>query len=172
MHLTLAQLFQYVVFPPLHFFLYLNMFKVFSLQDAWSLVHKNPYNIINSKKNPFPYSPKDWILLLSKISYGFNYNQMHAMNMAKHRCKNYLSIKENWHQLHFLMHSFLFLFYKEVQFKHFILLGLKESKWYLYNVHFFIDLAWHHFIYWHKKNSVQLKWCKYKKNPKFSFLVL
>jgi hypothetical protein len=36
------------------------------------------------------------------------YNQMHATNMAKHKCKHYLSIKEN-HQLHLLMHSFLFL---------------------------------------------------------------
>jgi hypothetical protein len=46
------------------------------------------------KKNSlFFCSPKDWIILLSKFSYGLSYNQMHAMNMAKHRCKHYLFIK-------------------------------------------------------------------------------
>jgi hypothetical protein len=45
------------------------------------------------KNSLFPCSSKDWILLHSKISYGFEYNEMHAMNMAKHRCKLYLSIK-------------------------------------------------------------------------------
>ncbi len=36
------QLFRYAALPPLCFFPCLNMFKVSSLQDAWSLAHRDP----------------------------------------------------------------------------------------------------------------------------------
>jgi hypothetical protein len=52
---------------------------------------------------------------------------MHVTNMAKHRCKHYLSIKKMTSIV--FLNAFIFIFiYKEVQFRHFILLGLKESK--------------------------------------------
>jgi hypothetical protein len=48
----------------------------------------------------FSCSPKDWIMLPSKFSYGLLSNQM-SNNMVKHKCKHCLSIKEKWHQLHY-----------------------------------------------------------------------
>jgi hypothetical protein len=64
----------------------------FKLQNFKLVSTKNqPMDLLTS----FPCNPKDRIMLPSKFSYGLLCNQMHSMNMAKLRCKQYLSIKEN-----------------------------------------------------------------------------
>ncbi len=44
--------------------------------------------------NPFPHNLKECNLLLSKFSYDLYYDQKPLMNMAKNKCRLYLSIKK------------------------------------------------------------------------------
>jgi hypothetical protein len=45
------------------------------------------------QNNIFPWSPNNWIFLPLKISYGLLHNQIHPMDMAIYKCKDYLSKK-------------------------------------------------------------------------------
>jgi len=74
---------------------------------------------------------------------------MHAMNMATHKCKHYLSIyffDINYILLMHLKNSFC----KKVQFRHDIF-SSKDSKGHLYIVQtffeYFISLTGHHLVY-------------------------
>jgi hypothetical protein len=51
-----------------------------------------------------------WIQWPLKLLCCILFNQMHYMNISKlYKCMHYLSMKENWSQLHCLIHSFWFL---------------------------------------------------------------
>jgi hypothetical protein len=66
------------------------------------------FGATNSKPNEYKKSTKweikgiillvalsEWILLPSKFLYPTLFNQMHYMNIVKHRCMYYLFMKEN-----------------------------------------------------------------------------
>jgi hypothetical protein len=76
--------------------------------QIWSLMNtKNQPNC--KKRNCFLCSPFGMDYVAFKILYHTLFNQMHYMNISKYKCMHYLSMKDNWSQLHYLIHSFLFL---------------------------------------------------------------
>jgi hypothetical protein len=54
-----------------------------------------PINQMGKNKNIFLNALSEWIFQPSKVLYHTLFNQMHYMNIAKHRCMHYLSMKEN-----------------------------------------------------------------------------
>jgi hypothetical protein len=55
----------------------------------------NKSNKWGKKKIIFFNAFLEWSLQTSRLLYHILFNQMHYMNIAKHRCMNYLSMKEN-----------------------------------------------------------------------------
>jgi hypothetical protein len=71
---------------------------------------------------------------------------MHHMNIAKHRCMHYLSIKENWSQLHYLIIPF-----DSFKMKMTIKTKIQKDIYIISNLflNFFNRLIWHHSSYSH-----------------------
>jgi hypothetical protein len=76
--------------------------------------------------------------------------QVHYMNNSKHKCMHYLSIKENWNQLHYLIHCFWFLLNENV-IKRRIQIISKDSKVHLYCIQ---SIFW--FFNWINMTSLYL----------------
>jgi hypothetical protein len=76
--------------------------------DSWATNSKpNEYNKSTKwqNKNHFPCSPFRMDIIVSKFLYCILFHQMHYMKNSKHKCMHNLFMKENWNQLHCLIHS-------------------------------------------------------------------
>ncbi len=103
-----------------------------------------------------------------KFLYDFIFHQIHesTCTFIKGTCFYYTKSLKSiiW------LYAFLFIILKESVAGTFNVINLKDSKWHLHNIQiifkFFINLAEHHFIYWHTTihynyNNVRLKKSKF-----------
>jgi hypothetical protein len=99
------------------------------------------------------------------------------MNIAKHRRVHYLSMKENWSQLHCLTRSFWFLLKQKLQWKQGFKLFKRTQKDITISnlfLDFFIRLTWHHYSYNHipiHYNHEIINVIKIQNSPLQSFFV-